>query len=503
MSSKQEDVLYHRTIKVRSVLEQFKKDPYLGPYVLVSVTLVSILCFRLVHIQITHDEAYSFWLTSTLNIRQMVGTANNHWLNSVFMWMQQQVFGNEVWMLRVHNLLAYLLLLVYGSKFFYRKDSKATRWVFVCLVLCNTYLLDYFVLARGYGLGCGLAMAGLYYYKCAIDSENHKMFKVYIFLGLATLSNYTFIYIICAVFVLDSWRLLRRGQGFNRIISWPFIIQRLPFLITLLWSVPNILFIKYHTGDLEEGLKNGIIKDTVSGFFLRSYTGLMSDTSSFIFSISLMVFIFFTYFYFYRMLSSCNKRMCELLFLLYAMVQINFYVLHTPFPYARVSIYFNFILLIVLVELMSFYFILLKPSIKAILLLGFTIIAMFGFCNSNIYVSSDFWMSQGVKEAIRTIRNAEAKAQRPTKVLMSEDHIGAFINYYSYLDTALQQWKISAYYRTDTTTLTEIQKIAFAESTYCLLVPQYEAYFKKHVQLNYYNLVADYPLMKAKLYRKK
>ena len=76
-------------------------------------TLVS-LCFavvgyRAIRIDITHDEAFSFFLIKTGNLKALATTANTHWLNSLFMKLVYLLGFDQIYLLRLHSVLSYLV----------------------------------------------------------------------------------------------------------------------------------------------------------------------------------------------------------------------------------------------------------------------------------------------------------------------------------------------------------------------------------------------------------
>jgi hypothetical protein len=133
--------------------------------VLVGVCLVIYVGLRSALIPLTHDEASTFsgfigdgwWRVFDLD------QVSNHFLNT---WMEKicfALFGNHEFVLRIPSLIGLILYLTYG----FRTISFLQRQLlvipgFVTFAL-NPYVLDFFSLARGYGLALGCLVASLFY----------------------------------------------------------------------------------------------------------------------------------------------------------------------------------------------------------------------------------------------------------------------------------------------------------------------------------------------------
>lgn len=127
---------------------------------LLAVVSVGLFVFyRAAHLPITHDEA-STWLNyrhlnlwSCLNEYFCWQTANNHWLNSLLLQGSASLFGDAPWALRMPNCLAGMLYALAASLICMRYlTTPVIRVAGFLLLTCHIYLLDFFSLARGYGL---------------------------------------------------------------------------------------------------------------------------------------------------------------------------------------------------------------------------------------------------------------------------------------------------------------------------------------------------------------
>lgn len=109
-----------------------------------------------------HDECLSY--TIIKGSPQWATSPNNHTLNTWLMQASSIVFGDGEFALRLPNVLAFLL---YSSfVFLLLKGAKSAMLALfgVFLLVLNPFLMDFFSLARGYGLSLGFMVASLYFF---------------------------------------------------------------------------------------------------------------------------------------------------------------------------------------------------------------------------------------------------------------------------------------------------------------------------------------------------
>ena len=174
---------------------------------------------RSIRVPLTHDEVSTFfgliqngWL-SVFNIDE----AGNHFLNT---WIEKlcfAAFGNREFVLRLPAFLGLLLFLrhMYLALNFLRRPLL--RLIGFLLVISNPYVLDFFSVARGYGLALGCLSAALYHALSVWRGEiNASLTKCLVWSGLATLSNLTFLNVyVSLVVVFFLHELFTHRKGFT------------------------------------------------------------------------------------------------------------------------------------------------------------------------------------------------------------------------------------------------------------------------------------------------
>src|ERR1035437_6526820 len=157
--------------------------------------LLFYVVYRAYYLSFTHDEALSFEII--LGNKAFSETANNHFLNTFLMSICYKFFGSSEFSLRLPNIFGFIL---YAFACFELLKNKN---IFIILVgisflLLNPYLIDFFSLARGYGLALGFFMLSLLYLLKATQVETLNSFLknaslTMLFSVAACFSNLTYI----------------------------------------------------------------------------------------------------------------------------------------------------------------------------------------------------------------------------------------------------------------------------------------------------------------------
>ncbi|HLF63314.1 MAG TPA: hypothetical protein VI603_06165 [Saprospiraceae bacterium] len=197
--------------------------------IICSIALGIIMCagYKASQASMTHDESSTYLNLiegSTLNLwschRNPVcwTTANNHLLNTLLMRWSVRIIGPMEFALRLPNLLMLVVYLL--SMILFLKDTVRTsaEAVFgVTLLTCNPFVLDFFALARGYGMGLGLMTLSIYAMWRYIR-QGRGGFCVLAFAAAtaSVFANLTYIaYVValtCTVFLLIVLPMIRRPR---------------------------------------------------------------------------------------------------------------------------------------------------------------------------------------------------------------------------------------------------------------------------------------------------
>lgn len=307
--------------------------------------------YRAATFSFTHDESLSFagfswdpfWSQS----------ANNHLLNTWLMeWCSAQ-FGDSELSLRLPNVLAHLIYLASALAFLRRLGHPVLLVAGFVLLNLNLFLLDFFSLARGYGLALGFTMLSLYLLARAFEEKGGtrgtlKFLCLSVLSGaLAVLANYSFLNYYLPLLLAGGWLLLTDAsrRRFNR--------RGLPAAAALFaagglflaFVLPDLFRLR-DKGALYYGGESGFISDTVGSLARSSLYSLPDTLATEQIVSAVLVGLFFVLLIFGVCLLLLRKEVSlfELLLLLLAatvfLPALQHQLLQTRFPLDRAALYY-------------------------------------------------------------------------------------------------------------------------------------------------------------------
>lgn len=177
------------------------------------LTITGILIFLYVAarawlLDITYDEAWTITRFASTSVRDIFSCtpcdANNHILNTLLIKFFQHLFGDSLFVARLPNLLSLVLYLAFS----YKISSRLRPFPRVCLFLLlitNPFILDFFGLARGYGLSLAFVTTAVHFQlKYFRQPRFRTAIMAVVLAALAVLSNFTALYFFMAVGILTA-----------------------------------------------------------------------------------------------------------------------------------------------------------------------------------------------------------------------------------------------------------------------------------------------------------
>lgn len=317
---------------------------------LASAGLLAASVYRAATFPFTHDESLSF-AGFTWNPR-WGKTANNHLLNTWLMQLCSTLFGNSELSLRLPNLLAHAAYLAGSLRLLGRFQPAVLRLAGFVLLNLNPFALDFFFLARGYGLAMAFVMWSLYLLLRACEARQQSGFKAYLVLSqltalLAVLANFAFLNYYLPLMLASAWLLLSDEslRRFDRSALRTAVALFAVHGVCLAGVASRLLQLRQE-GGLYFGGKVGFINDTVGSLVRVSlYTSGWPDET--VRAVSAMVIGLFVI-----LLGVCSylfySRMCPPLFAPFMVIAVGAVVLpllqhwlfQTPFPLERSGLYY-------------------------------------------------------------------------------------------------------------------------------------------------------------------
>ncbi len=279
----------------------------LGMYI---VGLLSFSGYRSATLSMTHDESSTF-----LNyIHQPLGecfydpvcwgTANLHLTNSFLMQISVKLFGTQDFFVRLGSFIAHILYLLFSALLVCKISPHFwPRIGGFALLNCSPYLLDFFSLARGYGLACGFTLMSIYFLFCYWERGRiSSLILSLVGAILAVLSNFTFLNYFAILFggvSLVCIMLLLKWEKYLPVLS-SFSSKSSPFIPLLILGISALLltamlyypigFLK-NLGEFNYGVNSftetyrALIKDHLQG---QAYFGRSTES---IFSVGIIILL--------------------------------------------------------------------------------------------------------------------------------------------------------------------------------------------------------------------
>ncbi len=191
-----------------------------GIIVIISLALLFFVIYKASVTSFTHDESFTYLRyvhSSFMHIISFKNAfTNNHILNSILMKYFEALLGSSELVLRLPNIIAFAFYLVF-SFLLLKKTSAPLLIPFFLLSVFNPYLLDFFGLARGYGLSIGLMVASLFFLINYCLHEKNKSDLIFFNAGalLASLANFTLLNYYAAALISFNLIIFLKNSGHN------------------------------------------------------------------------------------------------------------------------------------------------------------------------------------------------------------------------------------------------------------------------------------------------
>jgi hypothetical protein len=202
-----------------------------------------VCLIRAVTLSMTHDESATWLYVHEQSILPSLfnplawGTANNHYLNSLFLKAGINLFGDGELQNRYHSVFSFLLYGYWGIQLIQRLyHSSIAKSIALFFIFFNPYLLDFFSLARGYAGATSMLMGGIFFLVSYLDKKRAKdLIFLYVCLIIGSLFLFTHLIFIPIFTLILWWHLFRK-----KIFSWISVVIPLisSIILTVLTYIP-------------------------------------------------------------------------------------------------------------------------------------------------------------------------------------------------------------------------------------------------------------------------
>jgi hypothetical protein len=328
--------------------------------IILGIGILTYLITKSLVMQITCDEAYTVEILAKQPVWDLVryksSYTNNHILNTLLVKCLFFVFNSlDHSLARVPNIAAFVMYFYYCFRFSQR--YIADNWLslmFICVMCCNPYLLDFFALIRGYGLSIGFMMGSIYYAARFVRNNHTKSLPLSILFSIlsvyaqfATLHFYLGLNLLITLFLLKNYLANKDKEAFFKGLG----VQILGFLLlTLLIYMPIKAILK--DNQIAYYGKDGFWQNTLSSLITSSLysVGYLSENTIRVFKIlTILLFLILTVYLVYILIKKVfekNEKLYPSLFVTYLFICtalspiLQFHLLHNQYVVDRTALFF-------------------------------------------------------------------------------------------------------------------------------------------------------------------
>ncbi len=386
-------------------LSTFLKDREFLLFLGLFILLFSFLIGRVIYVPLVYDEIHTKWVYMIeFNPLPYMGyvDANNHFLNSFLGGVFYRLFDSDAnWVFRLGSLLSFPIYFwsVFGFRSFF--DQKYAFRLFAALFLFTIFILEYFGLARGYGMSIAFLMLALQQtFQFVKKPCVYRSLIILIAWLLAIAANLTLLpFAMFGLVYIATYSAIKR--------------KILASIIPLLGFGPILYFLKYSfhlrdIGKLYYGGQEGFFENTVHS--ITNYTwGVTNGYADFFLGFTFLFIIVYTWIQWGTKRHWFNPKILFAILLLLAVLNIVFQniLLGINFPEDRSALY----LLVFFFGALAFFidFVQLKSTAWVLS----TIPIVFFFFQMN-FTHSIFWFYEHFDSRLLTEMNSEVQGIPPS-----------------------------------------------------------------------------------------
>ncbi|KXU35418.1 hypothetical protein AXK11_06450 [Cephaloticoccus primus] len=214
---------------------------------MIGALFLGYIVIRALHVGAVYDEVMTIetaekWQFWDILINRGSRHANNHVLNTLLVKSFFYIGNVSLFWARLPNVISFAFYAYFLYKIALRNLSTAVGIGLFVLALANPFLLEFFGLARGYGLSIAFMMGSLYFASEDFKSPSVRKFLASIFLaGLSAVSVFSMLYFFLALtFILNLVPVfrkdaasLKKGLGISCSVGAIFLCFILPVVFRL------------------------------------------------------------------------------------------------------------------------------------------------------------------------------------------------------------------------------------------------------------------------------
>jgi len=313
----------------------------------ISIALLVTTIIWALGLEMNYDEAFSYRAYAK-NIGRFLkmNLANNHPLNSIFIFFTSFFFPYSEFAIRLPNILFLIVYLIFAVAI--SKEYESRLLTFGLLVFYGYLIPGFFSQARGYGIAASLVLTSMYIIKKR-PSSNYIVMSVYIMLSAA----YTyvalvplFVALIIDFLIVDLKKDVVKFIRDNKIhvVIWSIIFIYVVYFLSSVSQDGKPLYGAYNTTFLQS-----VLGSYLECFFFK--LRIVNNLTLFIPSLILLIYIVY-------LLSTQFKalKIVRICLMTFAMIYLAAKAMDKPFPTNRLLLPYWPLVVLAVVEILDISF---------------------------------------------------------------------------------------------------------------------------------------------------
>jgi hypothetical protein len=415
-----------QNIKTRFIIGIFS---FILVYMIMVYIIVRVLC-----LDMTHDEAYSFYNVKHFWYVEVLCTGNTHWFNFLAIKTAVLLGWEKAVQLRWFTVFSsgvYLTIIYFWIKSL--KDVSTKAFAFA-IVLLNPYVIDYLGLARGYATGLMFEALAIVCFCIAIKKSGKGITTLSLFFsGMAAIANFNFFYFFAAFSMIYFYRFYLK-QGFECVRQKWFYLElgySIGITCVVLRALKFITLCSNDIGDygghtLVTSIFNGMIDTFIYGKYKISPDKI--GVAGYVFFLMLMIMTTHSIVMFRKHKNVSYRLAGSLLLIMLALCVFNKWSFGVLYPTYRTTLIFYPLIALVIVGFASA--VIKHKKLKIGLLQGFSALLFAQFITTvNFTRTFDYYHQEPSKACFDYLKSIGAK-----RVGLCGELFGVYRNYYQMTD---------------------------------------------------------------------
>jgi hypothetical protein len=369
------------------------------------------LVLRTYFVDITDDEAWSYYNVKHFWWVETLCSGNTHWFNFLAI-KTALLFGYEkAWQLRWFSLLSGITFLYVGYLWLKSLDNLGIKLLAFSLLFLNPYVIEYLTLARGYSSALCFMALSLYFY-----STRDRKFIIslsLLFAGSSAIANFNFFYFFVpfAAIYFHKHYLQNRFEFFKNKQFYKDALYALGIVFLVLRA---LAFIKECSNDIGSFGGNDLVTSVFCSFIDTLVYGqfLIPIFIKYVLGCCLLAFVVAASVYglvtYKRHANNLYYYSSLILLGMLFLVTFNHWIFHVLYPTERTALMFYPLMIIVLV--LFFNYISIKTILKNSMLYLVSILLVINFSvNAKLVSGYDHSYCMNTNQYFEYLRSLKAK----------------------------------------------------------------------------------------------